>query len=80
LDRPGAGGAGGAGMPRGQARFRRPGSSAGWINSPPKAAPCSRRVWPHASIALDRGHGIRPAWRRVPGGFGGKEGLEPSRA
>ncbi len=30
----------------------RPGSLAGWINSPPKAAPCSRRVWPHASIAL----------------------------
>jgi hypothetical protein len=27
------------------------------VESPPKAAPSSRRVWPHASIALDRGHG-----------------------
>ncbi len=30
----------------------RPGSLAGWVNSPPKAAPCSRRVWPHTSITL----------------------------
>jgi hypothetical protein len=28
-----------------------------WIKSPAKAAPHSRRVWPHALIALDQGHG-----------------------
>ena len=28
-----------------------------WIKAPPKAAPYSQRVRPHASIALDRGHG-----------------------
>jgi hypothetical protein len=39
----------------------RPGSLAGWINSPPKAAPCSRRVRPHASIALAGCQAATPA-------------------
>jgi hypothetical protein len=42
----------------------RPGSSAGWIRRPPKAAPPSRRGWPPASIALDRD--FRPAAGRRP--------------
>src|SRR6266508_2275534 len=40
----------------------RPGSLAGWVNSPPKAAPCSRRVWPHASIALAGCQAAPPAF------------------
>ena len=34
----------------------------GWMGqAPPKAAPCSRRGWPHALIALDLGHSRRVA-------------------
>ncbi len=39
----------------------RPGSLAGWVELPPKAAPCSRRVWPHASIALAGSQARTPA-------------------
>jgi hypothetical protein len=54
--RPGAGGAGGAGLPRGQGRWD--GRARRLLDqAPPKAAPPSRRVRPHALIALDQGHG-----------------------
>ena len=67
IDRPGAGGAGGAPMPRGQARsdgrarrlLGRVAAEGGTIQ------PAS---WPHASIALDRGYGNwMPGCWRPPG-------------
>jgi hypothetical protein len=57
---PGAGGAGGA---RCRA-CKRDGTAGlvGWMDqSPPKAAPCSRRVWPHTSIALAGYLALTPA-------------------
>jgi len=36
-----------------------------WIRRPPKAAPSSRRVWPHALIALDQGHGRNAGLLRI---------------
>jgi hypothetical protein len=42
-----------------------------WIRRPPKATPSSRRVRPHASIALDRDPGQPPATRpRTVAGWG----------
>jgi Transposase IS116/IS110/IS902 family len=57
---PGTGGADREPMPRGQARWD---GRARWLmdQAPPKAAPHSRRVRPHTSIALDQGHGRTPA-------------------
>jgi hypothetical protein len=61
IDRPGPRGAAAAPLPQSQARWdgwARRLCGSGW---PPKAAPPSRRVRPHASIALDRDHHRTPA-------------------
>jgi hypothetical protein len=56
LDRPDTRDARGTGTPQVK-RDRMAGLVGCWIRLPPKAAPHSQRVWLHALITLDHGHG-----------------------